>query len=211
MRSVRSSSLASTGSSSSVRKITSPWSRAFHSFSFIVPSLCPVFCFSFVVQKRACHGDTQAIKVYSGLGRVARVHADVFNFLHFLCDSSYKLSIDISPVYSIIYIIKCVDGKKYHTIPPVQRAAVWCKAVSVSWEKSSRSSLLNGCTKSVPVSSAGCSRYSAGLCWKSVRGRAQHANESGTAESLMITRSLSLGMNRGQGPFLLPPPPAERK
>ena len=66
----------------------------------------------------------------------------MFNFLHFLCDSSYKLSIDISPVYSIIYIIKCVDGKKYHTIPPVQRAAVWCKAVSVSWEKSSRSSLL---------------------------------------------------------------------
>ena len=82
MRSVRSSSLASTGSSSRVRKITSPWSRAFHSFSFIVPSLCPVFLFSFVVQKRACHGDTQAIKVYSGLGRVARVHAGVFNFLH---------------------------------------------------------------------------------------------------------------------------------
>jgi hypothetical protein len=52
------------------------------------------------------------------------------------------LSIDNSPIYSIIYINKCVDGKKYHTIPPVQRAAVWCEAVSVSWEKSSRSSLL---------------------------------------------------------------------
>ena len=87
------------------------------------------------------------------------------------------MSIDISPVYSIIYINKCVDGKKYHTIPPVQRAAVWCKAVSVSWEKSSRSSLLNGCTKSVPVSSAGCSRYSAGLCWKSVSGRRMRQRE----------------------------------
>ena len=37
-----------------------------------------------------------------------------------------------------------------------------------------------------PVSSAGCSRYRAGLCWKPVRGCAQHANESGTAESLML-------------------------
>ena len=144
------------------------------------------------------------------MGRVARVHADVFNFLHFLCDSSYKLSIDISPVYSIIYINKCVDGKKYHTIPPVQRAAVWCKAVSVSWEKSSRSSLLNGCAKSVPVSSAGCSRYSAGLCWKSVRGRAQHANESGTAESLMITRSLSLESTGDKG-FLFSPKPLQER
>ena len=62
--------------------------------------------------------------------------------LHLSGDSGYKLSIDKSPVYSIIYINKCADGKKYHTIPTVQRAAVWCKAVSVSWEKSSRSSLL---------------------------------------------------------------------
>ena len=28
-------------------------------------------------------------------------------------------------VYSIIYINKCADGKKYHTIPTVQRAAVY--------------------------------------------------------------------------------------
>ena len=56
----------------------------------------------------------------------------VLKMLHLWADSGYKLSIDISPVYSIIYIIKCVDGKKYHTIPPVQRAAVWCEAVSVS-------------------------------------------------------------------------------
>ena len=49
--------------------------------------------------------------------------------LHLLGDSGYKLSIDKSPVYSIIYINKCADGKKYHTIPTVQRAAVWCKAV----------------------------------------------------------------------------------
>ena len=110
--------------------------------------------------------------------------------LHLWADSGYKLSIDKSPVYSIIYINKCADGKKYHTIPTVQRAAVWCKAVSVSCGKSSRSSLPNGCK--TLVSSAGCSRYSAGLCWKSVRGRAGHVNESGTAESLMITRSLSL-------------------
>jgi len=53
------------------------------------------------------------------------------------------------------------------------------------------------------VSSAGCSRYSAGLCWKSVRGRAGHVNESGTAESLMITRSLSLG-EQGTGAFFIP-------
>ena len=92
----------------------------------------------------------------------------------------------------------------------VQRAAVWCKAVSVSWEKSSRSSLLNGCTKSVPVSSAGCSRYSAGLCWKSVRGRAQHANESGTAESLMIPRSLSLESTGDKG-FLFSPKPLQER
>ena len=110
--------------------------------------------------------------------------------LHLWADSGYKLSIDKSPVYSIIYINKCADGKKYHTIPTVQRAAVWCKAVSASCGKSSRSSLPNGCK--TLVSSAGCSRYRAGLCWKSVRGCAQHANESGTAESLMITRSLSL-------------------
>ena len=110
--------------------------------------------------------------------------------LHLLADSGYKLSIDKSPVYSIIYINKCADGKKYHTIPTVQRAAVWCKAVSASCGKSSRSSLPNGCK--TLVSSAGCSRYRAGLCWKPVRGCAQHANESGTAESLMITRSLSL-------------------
>ena len=148
----------------------------------------------------------QIKRVYSGFS----FHARVFNFLHVWNDSGYKLSIDISPVYSIIYIIKCVDGKKYHTIPPVQRAAVWCKAVSVSWEKSSRSSLLNGCTKSVPVSSAGCSRYSAGLCWKSVRGRAQHANESGTAESLMITRSLSLESTGDKG-FLFSPKPLQER
>ena len=100
------------------------------------------------------------------------------------------MSIDKRPIYSIIYINKCADGKKYHTIPTVQRAAVWCKAVSASCGKSSRSSLPNGCK--TLVSSAGCSRYRAGLCWKPVRGCAQHANESGTAESLMITRSLSL-------------------
>ena len=110
------------------------------------------------------------------------------------------MSIDKRPIYSIIYINKCADGKKYHTIPTVQRAAVWCKAVSASCGKSSRSSLPNGCK--TLVSSAGCSRYRAGLCWKPVRGCAQHANESGTAESLMITRSLSLD-NRGQRPFLL--------
>ena len=104
--------------------------------------------------------------------------------LHLSGDSGYKLSIDKSPVYSIIYINKCADGKKYHTIPTVQRAAVWCKAVSVSCGKSSRSSLPNG--YNAPVSSAGCSRYRAGLCWKPVRGCAQHANESGTAESLML-------------------------
>ena len=109
------------------------------------------------------------------------------------------MSIDKRPIYSIIYINKCADGKKYHTIPTVQRAAVWCKAVSASCGKSSRSSLPNGCK--TLVSSAGCSRYRAGLCWKPVRGCAQHANESGTAESLMITRSLSLD-NRGQRPFL---------
>ena len=114
----------------------------------------------------------------------------VLKMLHLSADSGYKLSIDKSPVYSIIYINKCADGKKYHTIPTVQRAAVWCKAVSASCGKSSRSSLPNGCK--TLVSSAGCSRYRAGLCWKPVRGCAQHANESGTAESLMITRSLSL-------------------
>ena len=38
----------------------------------------------------------------------------------------------------------------------------------------------------VVLASAGCSRYRAGLCWKPVRGCAQHANESGTAESLML-------------------------
>ena len=32
-----------------------------------------------------------------------------------------------------------------HVIPTVQRAAVWCKAVSVLCGKSSRSSLPNGC------------------------------------------------------------------
>ena len=108
----------------------------------------------------------------------------VLKMLHLWGDSGYKLSIDKSPVYSIIYINKCADGKKYHTIPTVQRAAVWCKAVSVSCGKSSRSSLPNGCK--TLVSSAGCSRYRAGLCWKPVRGCAQHANESGTAESLML-------------------------
>ena len=51
------------------------------------------------------------------------------------------------------------------------------------------------------VSSAGCSRYSAGLCWKSVSGRAGHVNESGTAESLMITRSLSLALTGDKGLF----------
>ena len=108
----------------------------------------------------------------------------MLKMLHLWADSGYKLSIDKSPVYSIIYINKCADGKKYHTIPTVQRAAVWCKAVSVSCGKSSRSSLPNGCK--TLVSSAGCSRYRAGLCWKPVRGCAQHANESGTAESLML-------------------------
>ena len=141
-------------------------------------------------------GTARIRKVYS----IATSDAIVLNYLHVLSDSDYKLSIDKSPIYSIIYINKCADGKKYHTIPPVQRAAVWCKAVSVSWEKSSRSSLLNGSGKP-PVSSAGCSRYSAGLCWKSVSGRAWHVNESGTAESLMITRSLSLGLTGDKGLF----------
>ena len=45
------------------------------------------------------------------------------------------MSIDKSPVYSIIYINKCADGKKYHTIPTVQRAAVWCEAVSAPWRE----------------------------------------------------------------------------
>ena len=125
-------------------------------------------------------GTAQIRKVYS----IATSDAIVLNYLHVLSDSDYKLSIDKSPVYSIIYINKCADGKKYHTIPTVQRAAVWCKAVSVSCGKSSRSSLPNGCK--TLVSSAGCSRYRAGLCWKPVRGCAQHANESGTAESLML-------------------------
>ena len=99
----------------------------------------------------------------------------MFNFLHVWNDSGYELSIDNSPIYSIIYINKCVDGKKYHTIPPVQRAAVWCEAVSVSWEKSSRSSLPNGCQ--TLVSSAGSRRYEAGLCWKPMRGCTAHQRE----------------------------------
>ena len=99
----------------------------------------------------------------------------VLKMLHLWADSGYKLSIDKSPVYSIIYINKCADGKKYHTIPTVQRAAVWCKAVSVSCGKSSRSSLPNGCK--TLVSSAGCSRYRAGLCWKPVRGRGKRQRE----------------------------------
>ena len=86
-------------------------------------------------------GTAQIQKVYS----IATSDAIVLNYLHVLGDSDYKLSIDKSPIYSIIYINKCADGKKYHTIPTVQRAAVWCKAVSVSCGKSSRSSLPNGC------------------------------------------------------------------
>ena len=61
-----------------------------------------------------------------------------------------------------------------------------------------------------PVSSAGCSRYRAGLCWKPVRGCAQHANESGTAESLMITRSLSLESTGDKG-FLFSPKPLQER
>ena len=123
----------------------------------------------------------------------------VFNYLHVCHDSRYKSSIDNGPIYSIIYINKCADGKKYHTIPTVQRAAVWCKAVSASCGKSSRSSLPNGCK--TLVSSAGCSRYRAGLCWKPVRGCAQHANESGTAESFGLIPGLCL-LDKGQRPFV---------
>ena len=133
---------------------------------------------------------------------------EVLKMLHLWADSGYKLSIDKSPVYSIIYINKCADGKKYHTIPTVQRAAVWCKAVSASYGKSSRSSLPNGCK--TLVSSAGCSRYRAGLCWKPVSGRAGHVNESGTAESLMITRSLSLDLAGDKGFFFSQLAPRER-
>lgn len=55
------------------------------------------------------------------------------------------MSIDKRPIYSIIYINKCADGKKYHPKPTVQRTAGWCKAERALEGKSSRSSLLNGC------------------------------------------------------------------
>ena len=150
-------------------------------------------------------GTARIRKVYS----IATSDAIVLNYLHVLGDSDYKLSIDKSPIYSIIYINKCADGKKYHTEPTVQRTAGWCKAERALAGKSSRSSLLNG-WQNTPVSSAGCSRYSAGLCWKSVSGRAGHVNESGTAESLMITRSLSLDLAGDKGFFFSRQAPRER-
>ena len=175
MRSVRSKSFATTGSFSRARNTTSPCRWAFHSLSFIGRSL---FLSIGTYPTKRRYADIKSIQ------RFGRGCKGVLKMLHLSADSGYKLSIDKSPVYSIIYINKCADGKKYHTIPTVQRAAVWCKAVSVSCGKSSRSSLPNGCK--TLVSSAGCSRYRAGLCWKPVRGCAQHANESGTAESLML-------------------------
>ena len=86
-------------------------------------------------------GTAQIRKVYS----IATSDAIVLNYLHVLSDSDYKLSIDKSPIYSIIYINKCADGKKYHPKPTVQRTAGWCKAERALEGKSSRSSLLNGC------------------------------------------------------------------
>ena len=85
-------------------------------------------------------GTAQIRKVYS----IATSDAIVLNYLHVLGDSDYKLSIDKSPIYSIIYINKCADGKKYHPKPTVQRTAGWCKAERALEGKSSRSSLLNG-------------------------------------------------------------------
>ena len=76
-------------------------------------------------------GTARIRKVYS----IATSDAIVLNYLHVLGDSDYKLSIDKSPIYSIIYINKCADGKKYHRDPTVQRAAVWCKAVSAPWRE----------------------------------------------------------------------------
>lgn len=76
-------------------------------------------------------GTAQIRKVYS----IATSDAIVLNYLHVLGDSDYKLSIDKSPIYSIIYINKCADGKKYHRNSTVQRAAVWCEAVSAPWRE----------------------------------------------------------------------------
>ena len=76
-------------------------------------------------------GTAQIRKVYS----IATSDAIVLNYLHVLSDSDYKLSIDKSPIYSIIYINKCADGKKYHRNSTVQRAAVWCEAVSAPWRE----------------------------------------------------------------------------
>ena len=47
-------------------------------------------------------GTAQIQKVYS----IATSDAIVLNYLHVLSDSDYKLSIDKSPIYSIIYINK---------------------------------------------------------------------------------------------------------
>ena len=85
-------------------------------------------------------GTARIRKVYS----IDTSDAIVLNYLHVLSDSDYKLSIDKSPIYSIIYINKCADGKKYQPKPTVQRTADRCEAESALEGKSSRSSLLNG-------------------------------------------------------------------
>lgn len=80
----------------------------------------------------------------------------------------------------------------------LQRAAGGCKAVSILQMKSSRSSLLKGLCL---LSSAGSSRYPAGVCWNPMRGRGRsRANESGTAESL-IFQGLCLLLEQGTRAF----------
>lgn len=80
----------------------------------------------------------------------------------------------------------------------LQRAAGGCKAVSILQMKSSRSSLLKGLCL---LSSAGSSRYPAGVCWNLMRGRGRsRANESGTAESL-IFQGLCLLLEQGTRAF----------
>ena len=123
----------------------------------------------------------------------------MLKMLHLWADSGYKLSIDKSPVYSIIYINKCADGKKYHTIPTVQRAAVWCKAVSVSCGKSSRSSLPTGANpckqrRLQPLPCRALLEARERVC--TARQREWYRRE------LDVTRSLSLEESRGQGLFL---------
>lgn len=123
----------------------------------------------------------------------------VLKMLHLSGDSGYKLSIDKSPVYSIIYINKCADGKSTTRSPLFRELPSGARQSAFRAENHPGAACPTGANpckqrRLQPLPCRALLEARERVC--TARQREWYRRE------LDVTRSLSLEESRGQGLFL---------